>query len=167
MKRGPINWTGIQVDQRELVAAISHLQLAPDQILKALRRGMYRTINPVRDAIRQGWQKQTYRRHGEKRLHRRALVAGVRARVKGQGYTISGWAGVARRGAGKKYTRIVNVLEGGFTNRTAGRYVPGRFVVMRARPVAEQQAALLKGHVIAAAQKIIAPKGTRARNKAA
>lgn len=166
MKRAPINWTKFQLDERELTAAIAHLKPAPDQILKAIRRGMFRTINPVRDAIRKGWQGQAYHRHGVKRLHRRALVQGVRARVKARGYAISGWAGVARRGGLKKYTRIVNVLEGGFTNRLAGGYVPGRLVVYRARAVAEAQAAKLKINVLTAAQQIIAPKRTRSRRTA-
>ena len=106
-------------------------------------------VNNLQRAMRAQWRAQMYRRNGPKKLHRTAIISGVTSYANRRGSTLSGMVGISRK---KRHAAIVNVIDPGFRNRLAGRYITGKHVkreVMR-------QADLAVVHYQAIAEKSLA-----------
>lgn len=114
------------IDFRPLRRRVANVRWAP--LDQAAWRAMYRSCNVIRTAMRADWKSQAFKRGG-KMLNRRAIVRGVRVRVK---RFDAGWIqGVI----GIKGAPIINILDPGFTARN-GNKIAGRKVRERAYDLA-------------------------------
>lgn len=100
-----------KVDTRELQKVLASL---PEKVRQSVqRRGMRQALNPVRDALRQGWARQPRRRTGK---HTAAIVDATVTDVRrGRGGTVVGKVGVNYKiGGTRSKQRIWHLLEAGF-----------------------------------------------------
>lgn len=119
---GLISPASVKAAQATIITVTSDPLARQDAMRTAQRHAMSALTNRVRSDTVKAWRAAVFRRSG-KRLHRRAIARGVRAKVRATSSGVVGVVGISRR---DRYASIVNVLDPGFTHKATGARIPGK-----------------------------------------
>jgi uncharacterized protein (DUF885 family) len=118
---------------RARVAAITE----PNQFSAAQYRAVSKLLNGVRSQYRALWRAETFKRRAPTPSHRAAIRAAVRSKIKRRQDNVTGTVGISATQA-RKMAAIANVIDPGFRNIKAGKYVAGRRIRQRVAAIMEK-----------------------------
>lgn len=148
---------------RARVAAISDA----DGFSAAQYRTVSKLLNGVRTQYRALWRAETYKRKAPTPSHRAAIRAAVRSRIKRRRDNVTGTVGISASKA-RAMAAIANVIDPGFRNIKAGKYIAGRKVRQRVAAIIEKSVpALYQQMLRAELLKILNRTGSKRSGSAA
>jgi len=118
---------------RARVAAIAD----PNRFAAAQYRSVSKLLNGVRTQYKALWRAETFKRNAPTPSHRAAIRAAVRSKIKRRRDNVTGTVGISASKA-RAMAAIANVIDPGFRNIKAGKYIAGRKVRQRVAAIIEK-----------------------------